>query len=72
VWLDPSKKVLAERLATRHHEYMNPNLLDSQIATLEPPEDALRVTDDSTPDQVVDEILQHVSLKAGQQGQGKS
>jgi gluconokinase len=74
VWLDPSKKVLAERLATRHHEYMNPDLLDSQIATLEPPEDALRVTDDGTPEQVVQEILQHVSLNsdgrsAGQQGQ---
>ena len=64
VWLDPSEKVLAERLATRHHEYMNPNLLNSQIATLEPPADALRVTDDGTPDQVVDEILQYVSLSA--------
>src|ERR1700744_6115879 len=77
VWLDPSKKVLAERLATRHHEYMNPNLLDSQIATLEPPKDALRVTDDGTPDEVVQEILQHVSLNsqgrsAGQQGQEKA
>lgn len=65
VWLDPSKKVLEERLATRHHAYMNPNLLDSQIATLEPPTDALRVADDGTPDQVVDQILQHVSLSAG-------
>ena len=72
VWLDPSKKVLEERLATRHHAYMNPNLLDSQIATLEPPTDALRMADDGTPDQVVDQILQHVSLKAGQQGQQKS
>ena len=65
VWLDPSKKVLEERLATRHHAYMNPNLLDSQIATLEPPTDGLRVADDGTPDQVVDQILQHVSLSAG-------
>jgi gluconokinase len=64
VWLDPSKKVLEERLATRHHAYMNPNLLRSQIATLEPPKDALRVTADGTPDQIVNEILQHVSLSA--------
>ena len=64
VWLDPSKQVLAERVASRHHEYMNPNLLDSQIATLEPPKDALRLTDDGTPDQVVDQILQHVALVA--------
>ena len=77
VWLDPSKEVLSERLAARHHEYMNPNLLDSQIATLEPPKDALRVTNDSTPDKVVDEILKHVSLTAaagdkGQEKQGKA
>ena len=55
---------------------MNPNLLNSQIATLEPPKDALRMADDGTPDQVVDQILQHVSLStggpvAGVQGQEK-
>ena len=41
---------------------MNPKLLDSQIATLEPPKDALRVNIDHPPDQIVDEILKHVSL----------
>ena len=51
-----------ERLAARHHEYMNPKLLDSQIATLEPPKDALRVNIDQPPEQIVDEILEHVSL----------
>jgi gluconokinase len=65
VWLDGDKELLTERLAARHHEYMNPKLLDSQIATLEPPADALRVENDKTPEQVVEEILQHVSLKAG-------
>lgn len=76
VWLDGDKELLTERLAGRHHEYMNPKLLDSQFATLEPPKDALRVMNDKTPEQVVDEILQHISLKAngqasGQQGQEK-
>jgi gluconokinase len=61
VWLDSSRQVLAERLAQRHHEYMNPKLLDSQLATLEPPKDALRVENDEAPEKVVDEILQHVS-----------
>ena len=37
VLLDRPKELLAERLAARHHEYMNPKLLDSQLATLEPP-----------------------------------
>lgn len=64
VWLDGDKELLSERLAQRHHEYMNPKLLDSQFATLEPPADALRVVNDRTPEQVVEEILQHISLKA--------
>jgi gluconokinase len=67
VWLDADKELLSERLAGRHHEYMNPKLLDSQLATLEPPKDALRVVNDRTPAEVVDEILQHISLSAGQQ-----
>jgi gluconokinase len=61
VWLDGEKELLCERLAQRHHEYMNPKLLDSQLATLEPPRDALRVMNDRAPEQVVEEILQHVS-----------
>ena len=71
VWLDADKELLSERLAARHHEYMNPKLLDSQFATLEPPKDALKVENDRPPAEVVDEILQHVSLGAGQQEQDK-
>jgi len=71
VWLDPSKELLTERLAARQHSYMNPNLLDSQIATLEAPKDALRIENDSAPEQVVEQILEHVSLKAGSQAQQK-
>jgi gluconokinase len=37
VWLDPPRSVLAERLSHRIGHYMSPNLLDSQLATLEPP-----------------------------------
>lgn len=71
VWLDGDKKLLSERLAARHHEYMNAKLLDSQIATLEPPTDALRVNIDHPPEQIVEQILEHVSLTAGPQEQGK-
>ena len=71
VWLDGDKELLSERLAARHHEYMNPKLLDSQIATLEPPKDALCVNIDHPPDQIVGQILEHVSLTAGSQGQEK-
>jgi gluconokinase len=64
VMLDGSRELIAQRLAHRHHEFMNSKLLDSQFATLEPPSDALRVVNDRPPDEVVDEILQHISPKA--------
>ncbi|MDE1156427.1 MAG: gluconokinase [Acidobacteriaceae bacterium] len=60
VWLDVSPHLLAERLSVRKHEYMNPNLLASQLATLEPPKDALRVVNDRAPEVVVDEIVQRL------------
>ena len=40
VWLDPPRDVLAERMAHRPGHFMPPALLDSQLATLEPPTDA--------------------------------
>ena len=36
VLLDGSKEMIASRIASRKHSYMNPNLLESQIETLEP------------------------------------
>ena len=64
VLLDGSRELIAERLAARKHEYMNAKLLDSQLATLEPPVDALRVVNDRPPEEVVEEILQHISSQA--------
>lgn len=64
VWLDGSRQMIAERLSHRHHEYMTGALLDSQLSTLEPPANALRVVNDRPPGQVVDEILQHISPAA--------
>jgi len=61
VWLDGSPDLLAKRLAARHHEYMNPNLLQSQLDTLEPPADALRIVNDRAPKEVVDSILKQIS-----------
>jgi gluconokinase len=57
VLLDGSKELIAERLSERRNHYMNPKLLDSQMATLEPPKDALRIVNDGTPDEVADRIL---------------
>jgi gluconokinase len=57
VLLEVPKAVLAERLARRTDHYMSPALLDSQIATLESPRDAIRVAADRQPDDVVREIM---------------
>ena len=61
VWLDGTRDLIAERLAERHHEFMNPALLESQFATLEPPADALRIVNDRSPEEIVRQILEHVS-----------
>jgi gluconokinase len=63
VLLEGSKELIASRLAKRKHEYMNPNLLDSQFATLEMPSNALQVVNDRAPEQVVDEILSRLLPK---------
>jgi gluconokinase len=62
VLLDLSKEQIAERLKARHHEFMNPGLLDSQFATLERPRDAICVENDKSPDEVVNEILKQVTV----------
>lgn len=57
---DPA--VLAARLAGRRGHFMNPALLDSQIATLETPWDAIDVDVALTPDQQVAAIRQALEL----------
>ena len=41
------------RLAARRGHYMNPKLLDSQFAILEPPQDALRLDVAGSPERLV-------------------
>lgn len=57
---DPA--VLEARLAGRRGHFMNPALLDSQIATLEMPSDAIDVDVALTPDQQVAAIRQALEL----------
>jgi gluconokinase len=58
VLLEGSRELLAQRLRARHHEFMSPSLLDSQLATLEVPTDALRVSIEKPAEAVVAEILE--------------
>jgi gluconokinase len=59
VWLDPPREQLEERLAHRAGHYMNPNLLGSQLATLEPPvgADVLHLAGAKTADEAATEVL---------------
>ncbi|MDG3002448.1 gluconokinase [Paludisphaera mucosa] len=53
VLLTGSADLIRRRLAARTGHFMNPALLDSQFATLEPPEDAVRVDVSLTPEAAV-------------------
>jgi gluconokinase len=57
-----SRELLAARLAARQGHFMPPELLDSQLATLEAPEDALVVEVSEAPDAVVARILSGLGL----------
>jgi carbohydrate kinase (thermoresistant glucokinase family) len=61
IFLHGSRELLAARIAARTDHYMPPSLLDSQLATLEPPqpdESALDFDVALTPQQIVDRIQQ--------------
>lgn len=60
VFLDGTRDVIHARMAARRDHFMPKGLLDSQIATLEPPvagEGALRLSVDEPPDVLVDQIV---------------
>jgi gluconokinase len=60
VLLEGSRELLAQRLGARHHAFMTPELLDSQLATLETPADALRVSIANPAESIVQEIMEAV------------
>jgi gluconokinase len=60
VLLEVPKQVLEQRLAVRQHHYMSPLLLDSQLATLEKPQDAFRVSGVDAPATIIANILAHL------------
>jgi gluconokinase len=65
IWLDPPRGVLAERMAHRPGHFMSPALLDSQLATLQPPVGAantLRLDGSEPIDQAIQRILAWVGV----------
>lgn len=61
IHLQGSKKVIGDRMAERTGHYMPEELLDSQFDALEPPHDAITVSVDKTPEQIIEEILGRLS-----------
>ena len=58
------KEVLEERLSRRKGHFMNPRLLDSQLATLEDPKDALHISVDNSPETAVRQIMRDLGMDA--------
>lgn len=62
VYLRGSRELISLRLSERHGHYMNPDLLDSQFATLEEPRDALVVDVDAAVPQIVNNIRKALGI----------
>lgn len=56
VYLSGTSRVILERLRSRGHHYMGECMLESQLASLEEPDDALCIDIMSSPDDIVDRI----------------
>lgn len=66
VYLHGTVEVLSERLKTRTGHFFDPSLLKSQLDTLEVPgeDEAVQVSIDQRPEQMVDEVLAKLKLPA--------
>lgn len=64
VHLKGSAGLIASRLAVRAHEFMNPALLQSQFDTLEAPSDALDISIDAVPEEIVESIIGRLGLES--------
>jgi gluconokinase len=65
VYLKGSREVLVERLKSRTGHFFDPSLLQSQLDTLEEPQDdeAISVSIDLTPEQIVDNVLEQLKQR---------
>jgi gluconokinase len=62
VYLTGPRAVLEERLKARRGHFMPPALLDSQLATLEPPADALTFSCEKSPEEIVAALIQALGI----------
>lgn len=62
VYLHGSPEILSERINQRTGHYMPPGLLQSQLETLEPPQNSLTLEIQNSPAQLVHQIRRHFDL----------
>ena len=62
VHLTGPRAVIEERLKARRNHFMPPTLLDSQLATLEPPSYALTFSCEKSPDEIVTALIQTLGI----------
>jgi gluconokinase len=62
VYLKASQDLLSQRLLERQGHYMKRQMLESQLATLEEPNDAIVVNANGTPENIVREIRKDLGL----------
>jgi gluconokinase len=58
--LDAPRELIERRIRERNHPYMNPDLLNSQLATLEVPSSGWRVSVQGTPEEAVDQVIEYL------------
>jgi gluconokinase len=62
VYLTGPRSVIEERLKARRNHFMPPTFLDSQLATLEPPPDALAFSCEKSPEEIVAALIQALGI----------
>jgi gluconokinase len=60
VLLEAPRELIEKRIRERNHPYMNPELLTSQLATLEVPATGWRVSVQGTPEEAVDQVVEYL------------
>jgi gluconokinase len=63
VYLRGDRALLAKRMHARHGHFMAEEMLESQLATLEEPEDAMVVDVDRSPEEIVAETRERMRLR---------
>ncbi len=71
IYLDVPREILVRRVAHRNHPFMATTMVPSQLETLEPPQDALRIeamdgAHEKSVEETVDEIIARLELHAAQ------